>query len=64
MYRAIEGEELKIAIFDIQTSFWGLNRSEFDQQSSHGVQKNPETQGHSHIIFVKKNGAEVWSMTN
>ena len=31
---------LKLAIFDLQPSFWGLNRSEFNPQTSHGVPKN------------------------
>ena len=38
MYSAIVGEGLKVAIFDLQTSFWGLNRSEFNQKFSLGDQ--------------------------
>ena len=32
MYSAIVGEGLETAVFDLQTSFWGLNRSEFNQE--------------------------------
>ena len=28
MYLVIVGEGLEMAVFDLQTSFWGLNRSE------------------------------------
>ena len=36
-FRGILGR-LKMAIFDLQTSVWGLNRSEFNQESSLGDQ--------------------------
>ena len=40
MYSVIVGEGLETAVFDLQTSFWGLNRSEFNQESSHDVQQD------------------------
>ena len=32
---------LKMAILGLSTSFWGLNKSEFNPDFSHGLQKNP-----------------------
>ena len=52
MYSAIVGEGLETAVFDLQTSFWGLNRSEFNSiYKKEGIFKKKKKKKNCQNVF-------------